>query len=69
MPDKKTIPLVIAAIIGSQWLWFVNTIRCGCPDSYRYGLQDILCAVLFVVIAWSFPAVVELIRKAVKREW
>lgn len=67
MPDKKSIPLVIAAIAGSQWLWLWDTIRCGDPDRYQYGLQDIVVAVLFVIIAWSAPAVVEIIRKAVKR--
>jgi hypothetical protein len=69
MSERRKIIYCIAAIAGSQWLWLVNTIRCGDPNRYQYGLNDILCAVLFVIIAWSAPAVVELIRKAVKKEW
>lgn len=67
MNDKKAIIYTISAIIGSQWLWLVNTIRCGDPDRYQYGLQDIVCAALFVIIVWSFPAVKEIIKKAVTR--
>lgn len=67
MPDKKSIPLVIAAIAGSQWQWLWDTIRCGTPHHYQYGLQDTLCAALFVVIVWSFPAVKEIIGKAVSK--
>lgn len=66
MSEQRKIIYCIAAIAGSQWLWLVNTIRCGDPDRYRYGLQDIIMAALFVIIAWSAPAVVDIIRKAVR---
>ena len=67
MSDKKTIIYTLAAIAGSQWMWLWDAIRCGDPDRYRYGLQDIVMAVLFVIITWSFPAVKEIIGRAVSK--
>lgn len=66
MNDKKAIIYTISAIAGSQWLWLWDTIRCGDPDRYQYGLQDIVMAGLFVIVVWSAPAVVDIVRKAVR---
>lgn len=58
MNEQKSIACVIAAIIGSQLLWFFDALGAG-ADHYRYGVQDVVLALLLAAGVWVFFAVKE----------
>lgn len=66
--EIKEVVYIIAALAGFYWRYVWAALRCysdiGC---YEFGWADVLTSVLFIVIAWAYPAVRDIIRKAVKR--